>query len=209
MIHFEICLDLGRVGWGVKVHRLQLWALKRYCGKHELDTQLIDKSVSFSENMDELKRLVGSSVQELAEEYGRSYEDYEKSLEYHEKFGIDFSKHETTLSEVRGMLYKVVITYSFKVQRLRNQPEIKASRKQTEVIKGRLDKCFRCVFINCKARIKLKLTRRVIKYKGTSQGLSHILTILDNQRIRHKVVKIKVLSKDKQYVQGLGWVKKP
>lgn len=191
------------------MNRLQLWQLKRFCKTYELDKQLIDEGLSYSENMGYLESLAGSDVQELAEEYGRAYEDEEESLGYHEKFGVDFSKYETSFAEVRGMMYKVVVRYTFKVQRVRHHKKPMYSRKKTEVIKGRTDLCFRCVFLNCKARLKLDVTRRVIKILGTRQGVSSALMRLDSYHIRHKVVKIKVLSKDKQYVQGLGWIRKP
>lgn len=48
--------------------KLQLWQLKQFCKKHELDFQLIDNEISYSENKDYLDSLVPKRLEDLAAE---------------------------------------------------------------------------------------------------------------------------------------------
>lgn len=194
------------------MNALELWHLKNYCKKHSLDIQEIDKTLTYSENLQRLEKFVIPDFEELAQAYARTYEDWEKSLTIGDKAGVPDSAL-ATFPEVQQIRIKAVMKYSFRLFKIKPRFKIKdrfkATRKINDIIKGYIDLCAGCPFAeNCRARVKLEISRYVIKAYGTTTALMMVLDRLEGHKIRFQIVRLRMRTKGLTWVSGKGWVKK-
>ena len=188
----------------------QLTKLKDLCLENDLDDQLIDKSLTYAENMSYLLSLIGKTEDQLVEEYARTYEDMEKHVTVKERYGLDFEKLEPP--ESQGARFRAVIKYRFRAIQAKQYtqfPEYVAKGKRTEVIKNRIDLCGLCGFQNCMSKTSVTVKKDIIIIRGNSSSIMSVKLRLENTGIINRIVKVKRIDKGLMWLQGVGWIKKP
>jgi len=162
------------------LHHFQRRALERFCREHGLDTELIDDSLSYEENLKALKRLVPQEVEELAELYAKAYEDWEKSLDVADFYG---SIPEEALG-IPLLIVKCWIQFPYRV--FSNVRIYLSKFKQHATIYG----------------------RKYALIQGDYDTVFEILNYLLRNFVRFKILRVSTRKpKDWQYIPKHGWVK--
>jgi hypothetical protein len=158
------------------LHRFQLKALERFCREHDLDIQLIDKSISYAENLKYLKGLVGSTVGQLAEAYSKAYEDWERSLDVGDFYAVPEEALGTPLLMVKCWIL------------------IKG--KATVNVRGYLRAFEKHV----------NFYGKYIMVKGTPEDTLNIINVLVRNWVKIKVLRTYLRhNRDWQYIPSKGW----
>jgi len=186
------------------LNSLELYNLKQFCRKHELDIQLIDNSLTYSENLDRLNQHRISDVEELADAYASTYEELSELLTQGDKMGIP-DEYLASSNAVRMIKLKAVMRYKFR----HGKTVVKSRRKIAEIIEGYVNPCLKCPFHKtCEHRLKVEITRERIKVYGIASGVAKIQYSLMTHGIYYKTVRLMMRTKGLEYIEGKGWVQK-
>jgi len=166
------------------LHHFQRRALERFCREHGLDTELIDDSLSYEENLKALKRLVPKEVEELAELYAKTYEDWEKAVSLGDLYGIPSEALEVEQPNIPLLIVKCWIQFSYRV--FSNVRIYLSKFPQHTELYG----------------------RKYALIQGDYDTVLEILNYLLRNFVRFKILRVSTRKpKDWQYIPKHGWVK--
>lgn len=127
---------------------LQKYQLEQFCRKHSLDIQLIDNSLTYSENLEKLKELIALEDEDEFLAQAKAMMEWYESRELSELYGISEKILETL--ETPLLIFRFIVKYPRRLKRV-IRTRITKFEKHTEcydgylIIKGQITEIYEVI----------------------------------------------------------------